>query len=199
MTTPRAIWLDCCFVAQRHDLCRVAVDFCEPHRLFWPADVLAAVRVLRPDFVCVEYDYPNRARLAIIPLLRQHFPGLRVLMFTDYHTEPLAVWAFRNRVWEYRVKPVTAGVFARLVETLARRAAAQPRCRRAAGWPMRFRRISSPLRGSCAGRSGRCRARRRRWPTSASTMPKWCASAPSRSCAACRSPNSAVLSIPNTT
>jgi AraC-like DNA-binding protein len=27
-------------------------------------------------------------------------------MLTDYHSEPLAVWAFRTRVWDYLIKPL---------------------------------------------------------------------------------------------
>lgn len=130
MAAPRALWLDWCCIPQRYDHGRIVARFCDLRRKVWPADVLPAVRAHRPDFLCVDYDYPDRARLGTIPLLRRHFPGLRVLMFTEYHTEALAVWAFRHRVWEYRVKPITEDMLARLVE-VAMASSGTPRPR---GW-----------------------------------------------------------------
>jgi AraC-like DNA-binding protein len=57
-------------------------------------------------------------RLRAIPLILRNFPGLPVLMLTEYHSEALAVWALRHRVWDYRVKPVTDETLSRLIGVL---------------------------------------------------------------------------------
>lgn len=99
--------------------CRIAEGCCDTRCLTWPEEVVSAVQEWRPNFVFVEYDYPDRVRLRTIPLLRRHFPELPVLMLTVYHSEALATWALRHRVWGYRVKPITENVLSRLIEVLA--------------------------------------------------------------------------------
>jgi len=46
-------------------------------------------------------------------------------MFTEYHSEALAVWAFRSGVWDYRVKPVAERILTRSIELLAASAEAR--------------------------------------------------------------------------
>lgn len=121
MITPRALWLDCCCIPRPYSLCRIAERCCETLCLAWPAELLSAVQECQPNFVFVEYDYPDRLRLRAIPLLRRHFPGLPLLMLTEYHSEALGIWALRHRVWDYRVKPITENVLSRLIEVLAGR------------------------------------------------------------------------------
>lgn len=43
--------------------------------------------------------------------LKRRFMSLPVLMLTLAHSEALAVWAFRARVWNYLVKPVSLDEF----------------------------------------------------------------------------------------
>lgn len=127
MAAPRVLWLDYCSVPQRHGLFEVAHDCGNAQRISWPADVLHAVRTFEPDAACVEYDYPDRARLRAIPLVRRAFPTLPVLMLTEYHSEALAVWAYRHRVWDYRVKPIPEESLSRVLDVLTSFAAgAQP-------------------------------------------------------------------------
>ena len=117
--TRRAVWIDLRCMSEQRGLLPDARPHCEPLRVTQLADVPRAVTAHRPQFVCIEYDYPDRARLAAVPLVRREFPALPVLMFTEYHSEALAIWAFRSRVWDYRVKPVAAETIARLVEAVA--------------------------------------------------------------------------------
>lgn len=60
-----------------------------------------------PLLACFEYDYPNLSGLKALRATKQAFPTLPILMLTVHHSEALAVWAFRTRVWDYLVKPVS--------------------------------------------------------------------------------------------
>lgn len=115
----RALWIDLRCQPQPRSL----LDDAAPHgdwlRVTRLADLNGAVARQRAQFACLEFDYPDRTRLAAVPLLRREFPALPLLMFTEYHTEALAVWAFRSRVWDYRVKPVTAGTLAQLIDAVS--------------------------------------------------------------------------------
>ncbi len=118
MATPRLLWFDHCCAPQRHSLFHVAQDCSDARRITETADLLPTVHAFDPDVVCVEYDYPDQARLRAIPLVRRALPALPVLMLTEYHSEALAVWAYRHRVWDYRVKPITDDALSRVLEGL---------------------------------------------------------------------------------
>ncbi len=60
----------------------------------------------KPAFLCFEYDYPNCHSLKILKEFCQLYPCIPAIMFTVHHSEELAVWALRNRVWDYHYKPL---------------------------------------------------------------------------------------------
>jgi len=126
MVTPRAVWMDFRCMPQQRGLCPDAKPHCDVLRITRLDEIHSAVAEHRPRFFCIEYDYPDQGRLRAVPLVRREFPALPVLMFTESHSEALAVWAFRSRVWDYRVKPVTTGTLARLIEGLAHAAESAP-------------------------------------------------------------------------
>lgn len=61
----------------------------------------------KPDVVVFEYDYPDMDSLHVLRATREQFPDMPIVMFTLHHSEELAVWALRNRVWDYYYKPLT--------------------------------------------------------------------------------------------
>jgi AraC-like DNA-binding protein len=71
------------------------------------ADQVAdAIRVLTPHAVLFEYNNPRAELLEPLKKLASNFPALRFVMITRQHSENLAVWALRARIWDYLVKPV---------------------------------------------------------------------------------------------
>ena len=116
MSTGRLLWIDLCsqspvdglfeFVPARHETVRVD-GF---------ASVAGAIQQYHPQLACIEFDYPDQTRLQVVPMLRRMAPELPLLMFTEYHSEALAVWAFRSGVWDYRVKPISRQILARSIE-----------------------------------------------------------------------------------
>jgi len=59
-----------------------------------------------PVSLCFEYDYPDIPRLAALQETKLAYPSLPIVMVTRQHSEDLAVWAFRSRVWDYFTKPL---------------------------------------------------------------------------------------------
>ncbi len=122
MSLPILVWLDLTQArdASGDDLRAIAGVYFRVHRA---ADARAARRMLRdfaPQAVCVEFDYPSVSALAALQGIKTELPSVPILMLTDYHTEPLAVWALRARVWDYLVKPVASEEFARCLQALAK-------------------------------------------------------------------------------
>lgn len=120
MGAPRAVWIDFCCAPQPQGLLRAAASCCDIRRVTRLDEVEPAIAQQRAHFACVEYDYPDRRRLGVVPLLRRAFSALPLLMLTEYHSEALAIWAFRSRVWDYRVKPIAPETLVHLVGALAR-------------------------------------------------------------------------------
>ena len=56
--------------------------------------------------VCFECDYPDQSCLSAMQAIKQVHARLPMLMLTLEHSEALAVWAFRSRMWNYFAKPV---------------------------------------------------------------------------------------------
>ncbi|PHQ16681.1 helix-turn-helix domain-containing protein [Marinobacter profundi] len=66
---------------------------------------------------CFEFDFPDISSLSMLSETKQRFTSVPVVMFTEQHSEALAVWALRTRVWDYFVKPVNAET---VIESLTR-------------------------------------------------------------------------------
>lgn len=114
----RILWIDLCRQPATGELVQLVPAHHEVRRIDGSASALDAVRDFRPEFACIEFDYPDRTQLRTLTSLRRVFAGLPLLMFTEYHSEALAVWAFRSGVWDYRVKPLDARTFTRSIEAL---------------------------------------------------------------------------------
>ncbi len=56
--------------------------------------------------ICFELDYPDVSSLVLLKKTRQEFPYIPIIMISNIHSEELAVWALRVRVWDYLVTPV---------------------------------------------------------------------------------------------
>jgi AraC-like DNA-binding protein/ActR/RegA family two-component response regulator len=120
MSRPQLLWVDSTFgcaspvprtAAEAHFEVSARVPVSEAH---------AAVRHISPAVVCFEFEQPDAAGLRAMRDFKFANPSLPVLMLTTQHSEALAVWAFRARVWNYLVKPVAASELTANFAMLAR-------------------------------------------------------------------------------
>lgn len=118
MRAVRILWVDLCVQPPSHNPYRLVPAHHLVSRIDRTLCPIEAVNRFRPAFAYVEFDYPDKACLRVVEALRHTFSELPVLVLTEYHSEALAVWAFRMGVWDYRVKPVDANTFRRSIEVL---------------------------------------------------------------------------------
>jgi AraC-like DNA-binding protein len=78
------------------------------------------IRRLAPRVLCFDFDAPDQKRLGEMREIKRAHSKLPILMFTREHSEALAVWAFRARVWNYFVKPVLENELEENLASLAR-------------------------------------------------------------------------------
>lgn len=115
MSKPTLLWVDC----------TSGMPDAEPR--VWAASVFEVTRVQgtaaatrelsqgRFQAVCFDCDYPDQSCLQAMKAIKQAHARLPMLMLTVDHSEALAVWAFRSRLWNYFAKPVPQ---AELLESL---------------------------------------------------------------------------------
>lgn len=118
MSAVQLLWIDLCSQSPVHGLFPLVPIKHNAIRVDRLENVAGAIRQFHPQLACIDFDYPDKTRLHAVPMLKRTFPELPLLMFTDYHSEALAVWAFRSGVRDYRVKPVSRQTLARSIEML---------------------------------------------------------------------------------
>jgi AraC-like DNA-binding protein len=70
--------------------------------------------------LCFEFDYPDRPGLELMRATKERFPHLPVLMITAQHSERLAIWAYRNGIFDFLVKPIGKEDLKRCLNLLSR-------------------------------------------------------------------------------
>jgi YesN/AraC family two-component response regulator len=78
----------------------------EIHRRAPLASIQSDIERLRPAVAFFDFDFPTKQGLDLLRETKRSHPGLPLIMLTVQHSEALAVWAFRSRVWDYLVKPL---------------------------------------------------------------------------------------------
>ena len=71
------------------------------------------------DLVLCELEYVDFDVLRTITQLRQNHPSIPIVMVTIEHSEELAVWALRNRIWDYYLKPLSPSQFDTLLANIS--------------------------------------------------------------------------------
>jgi AraC-like DNA-binding protein/CheY-like chemotaxis protein len=92
-----------------------------------PGEISRVIANSRAAAICFEYDEPSPKQLEPLERTRVEQPELPVLMLTVEHSEELAVWALRMRVWDYVVLPMDRrDLAARIAMLVASRATSSP-------------------------------------------------------------------------
>jgi YesN/AraC family two-component response regulator len=101
----RVQWVSCTSSsspAELRDQCKrlCQVEVCAPR------NAVAAIGRTKPGLVVFEFENPEASQLQLLQTVKRLHPSVPILMITAAHSEELAVWAFRARVWNYLVMPV---------------------------------------------------------------------------------------------
>ena len=127
---PQLLWIDCLSGREEPGLRERFETY------FRVVDVESAERLEQqipraaPAALCFDYDYPLESQLGVMQAVKRTHSSLPILMLTVEHSEALAVWAFRVRIWNYLVKPVAEQELRANLQVLSRVALMAPRQRR---------------------------------------------------------------------
>jgi two-component system, response regulator YesN len=83
-----------------------------------PMQIQVAIQRHCPKFLCFEFDEPNPLGMSALAKTRRENPDKPVLMITSGHSEAVAIWALRMRVWDLLVKPLSNGQLSQCISAL---------------------------------------------------------------------------------
>jgi len=117
---PRLLWFDCTSGVHETELriqCASVFEVTHTSRLERASD---DIERLGPAVLSFDFDHPDQSSLHVMQSIKRAHPKLPILMLTLDHSESLAIWAFRARVWNYLVKPISSEEFAENLDALAK-------------------------------------------------------------------------------
>lgn len=85
-----------------------------------PEAVVEMIGAYQPQILFFDYDFPDIPSLLAMKESKVVFPSVPIVMVTEQHSEALAMWAHRARVWDYFFKPVSEDELIDCHETLVR-------------------------------------------------------------------------------
>lgn len=118
MSRPRLLWVDLTVSVKHAELPAVFTESCDIEICPDPGQLQDAIENSAIDCVCIDIDYPDHGSLNLLRKTKMRYPQLPILLLTLQHSESLAVWAFRSRVLDFLVKPVSRGEFHRCLQTI---------------------------------------------------------------------------------
>ncbi|MGB9151296.1 MAG: response regulator, partial [Burkholderiales bacterium] len=89
-------------------------------KIYGGTDLPEAISLHHPLFLCFDYDRPDKSGMLALQETKRVYPHLPILMLTEHHSSELEVWALRNRVWDYLVKPLAPRELEHSLQTLMR-------------------------------------------------------------------------------
>lgn len=87
-------------------------------RIQKPTQIPLAIERHAPQFLCFEFDEPDASGMTALAHTRRTYPGLPVVMITGCHSEAVALWALRIRVWDLLIKPLSNEELSQCIGTL---------------------------------------------------------------------------------
>lgn len=107
MSQPKILLVDLRQHKNAQSVYEVLQRQCSVERVAASTNILAnAISDFAPHALCFEYDYPDIPTLVALKETKVIHSSIPIILVTEQHSEALAVWALRARVWDYFAKPV---------------------------------------------------------------------------------------------
>lgn len=114
----RLLWVDFKISTEDTDVVQAFSGAFEIHEFQAISSLDREIERVNPAIICFDFDFPTKPALKTLQETKKNHASVPVLMLTVQHSEALAVWAFRSRVWDYLVKPIARREIDRCLEGL---------------------------------------------------------------------------------
>ena len=102
----RLMWVDLTVSVRQSELPSLFPSYFELIRPHASSSLESEIRRQQPELLLFDFDYPERPGLMLLKATKTLFPSVPILMTTTQHSESLAIWAFRSRIWDFLIKPI---------------------------------------------------------------------------------------------
>ena len=119
MQRPRLLWVRVADFAAT-DIPRTSAEEYFQLHICSAIEACAAAQQFAPHVTCFDFEHTHADQLRAMRDFKRLHPSIPILMLTTQHSEALAVWAFRVRVWNFLVKPVRTSELRANFDVLAR-------------------------------------------------------------------------------
>lgn len=102
----QTLWIDASLSVKEAELPPVFRERCETTYCRGARNVSESLKRGAFDLICFDFDFPDRASLRLLREIKGAHASIPIVMLTVQHSEALAIWAFRAKVWDYLVKPI---------------------------------------------------------------------------------------------
>jgi AraC-like DNA-binding protein len=106
MERAKLLWLDLTIATHYSEISQNILEYFDVTHITSTENIDKDPRIGSGIALCFEFDYPGQAGLSALGETKHRYPQIPVLMLTAQHSEQLAVWAYRNGVLDYLVKPI---------------------------------------------------------------------------------------------
>lgn len=110
MESADILWVDARLRPTSDDLLQDIKNYYNIDVISINSDIICNSSNTPPKLIIFDFDFPDLDGLHALQQTKQAYNGVPVLMLTREHSENLAVWALRTRVWDYLVKPFQGDV-----------------------------------------------------------------------------------------
>jgi AraC-like DNA-binding protein len=117
---PTLLWVDVSVSGEQQEIPDGFAAACRVVRVDRDGVDRARSRGVSVDFMVASFDYPDIDGLKFLEALKRQWVSTPVVMVTVHHSEEIAVWALRARVWDYLVRPTPAADVQRCLAGLKR-------------------------------------------------------------------------------
>ncbi|MFZ6047227.1 response regulator transcription factor [Pseudomonas sp. CR3202] len=104
---PVLLWLDLTHDRSTPSLMRQFDDCCSC-RLVNGRSSPGREQLKQVDMLCAHFNRPDASGLNLLLEIKRTYPSTPITMLTVQHSEELAIWAIRARMWEYLLLPLTS-------------------------------------------------------------------------------------------
>jgi YesN/AraC family two-component response regulator len=115
----RLLWVDFKISTEDDDVIGAFDGIFEIHQFMAISSLDREIERVDPAIICFDFDFPTKPALKMLQDTKKAHASIPVLMLTVQHSEALAVWAFRSRVWDYLVKPIAKRELDRCLDGLS--------------------------------------------------------------------------------
>lgn len=117
-TTRNILWVDCCANSDNETIEQCSPQTWSIHRAHKNSDILNNIHSFAPNLIIFNFDCPNHNEIHKLSEIKKTYPAIPIILLTGFHSEELALWALRIRIYDIQHKPINIEDLINIIDNL---------------------------------------------------------------------------------